>query len=314
MKQNLKPLQDLRGIAILLVVLYHAEQPFSLSYFKHGGIGVSLFFMISGFIISYTHSNDKGGIAALNFTAKRITRIYIPYIPIFTVIAAIFLVTNFGSEYHKNSYNIIKNLLLVQTPSQSIHPYAWSLVYEIFYYSSFCIIVILLRVNVIIYAIIIAAPAFIYINAETNGDQILISFQNFYFACGVLLGRYHHKIIREPRKFSSGISLIIFAILLNITSDDKYALFPLLLFFITYLYLNSSALILNKIGTASYSIYLTHALIVPAVKYLPHQTSPHLFFIVTVLSSIFFGILYSNYFELPITRIAQNKINKIINF
>jgi peptidoglycan/LPS O-acetylase OafA/YrhL len=64
-------LDGLRGIAILLVVLYHAYadwglyMPYHLQYagtlfFQYGHYGVQLFFMISGFVIALTLENCNG--------------------------------------------------------------------------------------------------------------------------------------------------------------------------------------------------------------------------------------------------------------
>ena len=77
-------IQDMRGIAVLFVVLFHVagifkfEHPFAI--LKYGGNGVLLFFVLSGFIISSIHSGDKGLSMFVNFAIKRISRIYGPYL------------------------------------------------------------------------------------------------------------------------------------------------------------------------------------------------------------------------------------------
>lgn len=48
MKSKISSIQDLRGIAVLYVVLFHAGMIFDLQIFSHGATGVSLFFVISG--------------------------------------------------------------------------------------------------------------------------------------------------------------------------------------------------------------------------------------------------------------------------
>jgi peptidoglycan/LPS O-acetylase OafA/YrhL len=62
-KHRIKVLDGFRFIAVISVLLYHLTNPliakyphhdFFLHIFKYGGLGVQFFFMISGFVISYT--------------------------------------------------------------------------------------------------------------------------------------------------------------------------------------------------------------------------------------------------------------------
>ena len=51
MKHNyIKEIQSLRGISIFLVFLFHLNQ----DYFTYGFLGVDIFFVISGFVITKT--------------------------------------------------------------------------------------------------------------------------------------------------------------------------------------------------------------------------------------------------------------------
>lgn len=58
-----RDIQVLRGLAVLAVVLFHANQ----KYFPLGYLGVDFFFVISGFVITplilriFTDQSNKGG-------------------------------------------------------------------------------------------------------------------------------------------------------------------------------------------------------------------------------------------------------------
>lgn len=60
--KKIAPLQDLRGIAVLLVVMLHAQAITGYAIFPYsfGAIGVEIFFIISGFIMASIHGHDKG--------------------------------------------------------------------------------------------------------------------------------------------------------------------------------------------------------------------------------------------------------------
>ena len=67
-------IEGLRGLAVLLVILYHLNNSFFFGY-----LGVDIFFVISGYVItgSLISSFDSGSKNVLSkFYSKRILRIY----------------------------------------------------------------------------------------------------------------------------------------------------------------------------------------------------------------------------------------------
>lgn len=79
-----------RAIAALLVVLHHADQ--ATAHFSDvprerflmwGQYGVDFFFVLSGFIIYHSHRQDAPGVASAKlYLFKRVTRIFVPYLPV----------------------------------------------------------------------------------------------------------------------------------------------------------------------------------------------------------------------------------------
>ena len=82
-----KDIQILRGISVMLVVLFHL----GFTLFQSGFLGVDVFFVISGFLMAilYSHDNKK------EFFARRAKRLLPTYfiITLLTVCSAIFMVT-----------------------------------------------------------------------------------------------------------------------------------------------------------------------------------------------------------------------------
>ncbi len=83
-------IEKLRGISILLVVLFHLEIP----GFQLGYLGVDIFFVISGFLMARLYGDMKTFTQVKQFLWRRCLRILPAYyvVIILTVIASIFLV------------------------------------------------------------------------------------------------------------------------------------------------------------------------------------------------------------------------------
>ena len=88
-----KDIQILRGIAVLLVVLFHLE----LFGVKSGFLGVDIFFVISGYLMAMLYDENK----KIEFFVKRAKRLFPAYyVTIFvTVVASLFLTT--PNEFHQ---------------------------------------------------------------------------------------------------------------------------------------------------------------------------------------------------------------------
>ena len=98
----LNHIQYLRAISVIFVFLFH----FQIDYFKNGYLGVDIFFVISGFVITYKlHENfvKKKRIDILEFYSKRLKRI-IPALFFFLVISYLLIIVLLPSNFSLGTY------------------------------------------------------------------------------------------------------------------------------------------------------------------------------------------------------------------
>lgn len=80
MRDEIRPLTSLRFLAALWVFVFHIElrwplglpEPFG-ALIKHGAIGMSLFFILSGFVLGYTYVEGVKSIRS--YAIRRFARI-----------------------------------------------------------------------------------------------------------------------------------------------------------------------------------------------------------------------------------------------
>lgn len=139
-------LQILRGFAATSVVGFHLQaaakaelgDPGFFSAFSGGGIGVDIFFVISGFIIFYV-AQSRAGLTRKAFILARFWRIFPPYWLILTlyVLAALSLAIALGDTSKvPNMQNLVVSYLLLPYPDHIII-IAWTLSLEVVFYIIF---------------------------------------------------------------------------------------------------------------------------------------------------------------------------------
>ena len=138
-----------RGIAALLVVTVHAmsllADPNDFGYKVFGGLmafgraGVDFFFVLSGFIIAYVHARDLGRPASLSsFWRKRVLRIYPAYWVVTAIFGCILAVSPTADQAERDPWYIFTSLTLLPDHHQSpIVGVAWSLRHEMMFYGFF---------------------------------------------------------------------------------------------------------------------------------------------------------------------------------
>jgi exopolysaccharide production protein ExoZ len=151
--QKVESLQAYRALAAILVVLYHvttySRENFNFTFlgnvFAFGYTGVDFFFVLSGFIIFYTHSRDLGNTSRLvPYIKRRFIRIYPIYFLVTTLkILAIALIPTVAKGYERDLSVIIQSYLLIPQENFPIIAAAWTLSYELFFYILFGVAILL---------------------------------------------------------------------------------------------------------------------------------------------------------------------------
>jgi exopolysaccharide production protein ExoZ len=137
-------LQQLRAIAALMVVLYHARFPHYPTWSGHGfgTLGVDLFFVISGFVIYWVTRHET---SFRRFLLRRIVRV-VPLYWMLTVLmaATVLLAPRLFKQTVFDLVHFVQSLAFVPAfnPSRpdEIQPLltpGWTLSYEIFFYLAF---------------------------------------------------------------------------------------------------------------------------------------------------------------------------------
>ncbi|SEJ15147.1 hypothetical protein SAMN05216327_106353 [Dyadobacter sp. SG02] len=228
-ESKLNSIQVLRGIAALYVTVYHLKEviPADAAFRKEidfiagsGPAGVSLFFVISGFIMVYiTRNAAPSGQNIFRFTAKRLIRIWPAYAVITLGYCLLHSRITPNPEWPSELLRSLLFIPLSNTPAP-FYGYAtlnvgWSLNYEIYFYLLISVSMFFARLRWYAFFLMIAVTLVgipIYYNAFTLkadkmqdlGAPYLNMVTNpiiWNFVCGVFLGLayYHdawHKRIR----------------------------------------------------------------------------------------------------------------------
>jgi peptidoglycan/LPS O-acetylase OafA/YrhL len=148
MKQELRPLTGIRFIAAFYVFIFHAHLHAHLNVpwrvealVLQGPLGVNLFFLLSGFLLTYRHASDfpdgqlRGWLYYRGFLFKRFSRIY----PVYFLGLLSSLLLGVVVAAKQNMLVVLLNAVLLQSyvwplAMQWYGSMAWSVSVEVFFY------------------------------------------------------------------------------------------------------------------------------------------------------------------------------------
>src|SRR5476651_1484733 len=189
-KKHYPILDGLRGVAALLVVVFHVFETYSGTRFKqiinHGYLAVDFFFLLSGFVVAYAYDDRWGKMGQWDFYKRRLIRLQ-PMVIMGSIIGAIFFYFQGGALFPLINQIPVWKMLLVMvvgftliplTPSmdirgwQEMHPLngpAWSLFFE--YIANILYAVVFRRFSKTLLAIFVFAFACLLIHYTVTGPQ-----------------------------------------------------------------------------------------------------------------------------------------------
>lgn len=147
----LPSLQAVRAVAALLVLLFHSTEVaatrlhFTLfgNAFSWGNCGVDLFFVLSGFVISYVHAGDVGRPERWrSYLLKRLIRIFPLYwLLLGGLVVATFALPSLFPAADREWERIIKGFALFPQHDLPLLGVAWTLSHELFFYGLFSLVI-----------------------------------------------------------------------------------------------------------------------------------------------------------------------------
>ncbi len=299
------PLTSIRGLAALWVVLMHIYAPlvdntFIYYFFRNGGQGVTFFFVLSGFILSYVYCDKFQKInwdKYCNFIHNRIARVYPLHFT--TLLICLLLYKGISSD------EIFQNLLLIQgwgvfgLNKFSCNTGAWSISVEFFLYLFFPFFIYFInKTNKITRFIFLFSACLLFNNFTfeplfpnlpflvwgNEADTLYAGKKIYFYGIYFFLGALTHlcfKDIPEGKIWDLGciIAFIMIILLFSFkifTLESWYfraSFVPYLILVISLckttgffknLFSRKSFVFLGEI---SFSIYLTHGLVLTVMLY-----------------------------------------------
>lgn len=310
-------LQIIRALAMLLVLFAHIDifsnavlkSPYIFGLFRlWGGAGVDLFFVLSGFIITFIHKKDIGKKAkSVSYLIKRFTRIYPTYWVVNLIIIPIhFLMPQFGAGDETHFHKILTSIFLFPDNTAPIVHAGWTLSNEVYFYLMFGLLITLGFKKFIPLMLIIIIGTFvqslIFLQGYVKGNEVfpnpliklIFSYYNIEFLLGCISAYLVTKYKIHYRKFLLilGITIFIFIGFYEWIKGDvesfRVYLYGIPSFFIitglSSIEINNPKALLslaqkkllqipNKylitllvfLGDASFSIYVTHQLLISSI-------------------------------------------------
>ncbi len=281
-------LESLRGIAALIVVLFHIPWLnffYENSLIRNGYLMVYLFFILSGFVITHNYliriNSPKDFYQFIVLRTGRIYPLHLVFLMVFLFYEVIkYLSVQFLGFYNptspfeiNNLTNFIYNLFLIHSfgfSESSFNGPSWSISAEFYTYIFFGIITLFYK-QIFIYLCSIIAFISVTILCFTNYSSGLLLCITGFFIGSVTYKIYERLSTFKFKYYTHLLSITFFVIACYICFKipfkhdiTSFFIFPFLILFIALSPDHPISKILNIkvfrwLGKISYSIYMSHA-------------------------------------------------------
>jgi exopolysaccharide production protein ExoZ len=290
--KTLLSIQALRAVAAMLVVAFHAtvlwhdHAPDQALVWENGNAGVDLFFVISGLVIVLSSSSlVQKADGWRTFVVQRLIRV-VPMYWLTTTgkLIAITLAPALALHSFPTVWNVIASYLFIPAANANgeivpVLVVGWTLSFEMLFYAAFtaALVVRLDPLRVVVPAMVCVAIASLFRTPEWPAASTVINPMVLEFVLGALIARVY---LSFPTRLSPGPLMLV----LGLAGAATLIFLPIGTVWERAIFWGSGAgavvaaavafepiirrhlpVLLVQLGEASYSLYLTHAFVLPVV-------------------------------------------------
>jgi peptidoglycan/LPS O-acetylase OafA/YrhL len=323
-------LDALRALSILGVVAFHCELPLPGLLGDHGFLGVTLFFVISGFLITtllLREQEDTGGISLRNFYTRRTLRIFPLYYAVLLAFCAATAVFDRRSPEghifwrHLPFFIFYMNNWVIEIgAARVIFAFTWSLATEEQFYlfwpfvMSYARRAAALGVITLLLVATYALRALIWghwLDLGVVGNRVATS-----VAPGICLGcilafalddpRGHAVVARALGGRAAPLAALLAVLVVSALSVGDWVLLPMVALVASVVIVPDHVLrpvfesaLVRQIGRVSYGMYLLFTLVINVGKRVLHLESPWSLFAWTLPATLAVASVVFRYYETP---------------
>lgn len=350
-RQHFEILDGLRGVAAIVVVIFHfmeiAITDYSENFVGHGYLAVDFFFCLSGFVIAYAYDNRIAQMTTWQFIKLRLIRLQ-PLVIIGSILGLLtFLFDPFSNLYAiygfgKTALIFLCSVFLIPYPAMaerytnlfSLNAPAWSLFWEYIANIFYALVLFKASRKIVIILTFIGAIILCYVAFHSTNVSGGWGGQNFWdggarvlfsFVAGMLVYR-SNWIIKNKLGFLGLSVLLLFAFLTPYRDQYNWIVEPIIVIFYFPLLVSlgagsilkpSHTKITKLSGEISYPLYMTHYPFVWIFLTYVLVVKPPLSLLaivipISVISLIILAYLIMKFIDIPIREYLKSKLRKAV--